>query len=129
MHRFILECLFKLLKVNRSTSAIYADDIDGFVSAALGQSDTTILTQPEEAVQADVVVVDQHLEFVLGIDVIKRLRSHGFTGTCIIFTGSCSEVEIAKLHADDAVDLVISKASKSRPNGCKIRLALTSRKP
>lgn len=89
------------------------DEADAFVDIAMGTR--TISLEPANLPPADIVVLDQHIDYddhihcKKGSQLAAELRSRGFKGVICILTGSSQE-EMVKLSRLPSVDFAFSKS-------------------
>ena len=108
-----------------------------FVDIALGKLDaTTFKPRPPPHVHADVVVIDQNMNFTseagesqtcLGSDLAARLDEGGFTGVACILSGSTRE-ELESLVALPGVDMAYDKSASLNVIGSRIRAKLEEKR-
>mmetsp|Transcript_26969 Transcript_26969/g.52467 ORF Transcript_26969/g.52467 Transcript_26969/m.52467 type:complete len:144 (-) Transcript_26969:269-700(-) len=87
-----------------------------FVDVALGKRDINlnpISSLEADARHADIAILDQNINLdcsppILGSELIKELRAHGFKGLTCIVTGDSRE-RVAQLAKEPDIDIVIEK--------------------
>lgn len=89
-----------------------------FVDVALGRRTVALAEVPAPWRAADIAIVDQNLwadehPALLGTELIRQLRAHGFEGVCCILTGA-SDDEINAMASHPGVDLALPKTTSAK---------------
>eukprot|EP00966_Prymnesium_polylepis_P336021 7391351-Prymnesium_polylepis.2 len=120
MMRLLHRTLFTHFLGSSSFRCLGADDdeIDGFVECALGMRSLQSLQRlgdDELQHQADVVILDQHIErpgeggMVLGTELAAKLKERSFEGVTCILTASSAQLKV--IGSLPGVDLAVEKGA------------------
>ena len=108
--------------------------VDGFIADALGAATDGSL---DASTHADVVILDQNIEFVesgvnqvaLGTDLATKLRSCGFLGLVVVRSANFETSDIEDYMKDGAVDVCLGKVGSNQMVAENIQKAFITKQP